>query len=333
MAHNIASTWPWLPVELLETILLTAWTSPMTDDERATLFTSLCQVNHRFLSTFIPIALRDVHIPMPLSSEEYLRILRERATFERNDDYLMVDASATANQLCRSLTFSVRHNPKATQLLLGTPSILLYAADDPAASAISSTLYMVRMLDYLPRLRRVSIEYANWGFDDIGEQGRLLAFPDQVTHLDVRFTFTTRKYAELGAALRKDYYRRWHAATHLPGVRHLSVYGAPADFVSEMVWSCSNAETVHLDGLTPLDELIAFPATVRELGVHMGPTPLRRSDIEEWGLKTALEKGLFKRARTGVRIVVSSGSPEAVAWEDARRLCQRYNVELVHSLA
>ncbi|KAI0923844.1 hypothetical protein AcW1_006689 [Taiwanofungus camphoratus] len=324
-------SWPWLPVELVEHIILEAWSSALTVDERTSLFISLCEVNHTWLSIFIRIALKDVHIACPLFSEDYLRLIRERSTFEPDDDYFMAGASATANTLCRSLTFHVDGTPTRKVLPGAEPSLTLYSSCDESANAVSSTLYMVTMLDYLPNLRQVSIEYVDWGFDDIFDQGRLQVFPDQVTHLELKFTFTSSLLVSLVDALRSHYYsRRWCSSWELPNVRHLIVSGAPLQFVSDIIETCPNLETVEVDGATNLAALTPVPWSLHTLTLRMPPTELSTAEIEKWKLSEAFEAGLLSRSSTPAQILVQSGQPEASGWEQAKKLCNGLKIQLVH---
>ncbi|KAF9820621.1 hypothetical protein IEO21_01324 [Rhodonia placenta] len=330
-SHDCAPCPP-LPVELVEQIIEQAWSSPMTREQRSTLFLTFCHINRTWLSLFIHIALRDVHIGCPLSSEDYLRLLRERRPSDPNNDFELESASTTANALCRSLTFRVGHD---THLPIpnAEPSVLLYSIDNPSANAISSTLYMVSTLNYLPNLRRVSIEYVNWGFEDIPEQGRLLAFPDQVTDLHITFAFTKPALVRLADTLRTRYSRRWYAGGDTPSIRRLSVFGAPMDFVAEMIETCPNVETVDLDGSGGLDALLHIPESLHTLNLHMSSSTLGEAEIGKWRLDAALNMGLLKSPRTMQRrLVFHSGAPDATAWEKARKLCADHNVVLVHKL-
>jgi len=283
-----------------------------------------------WLTTFIRIALKDVHIACPLAAEDYLRLIREHTPSEVDDAFLLPGASKFANNSCRSLTFHVDHDSDLVATPEVEPSVLLYSTDNRSANAISSTLYMVSTLNYLPNLRRVAIEYVDWGFEDIPEQGRLLVFPEQVTELDIKFTFTADSLTALGDRLRNRYCRRWHVGGTTQNVRRLSVFGAPVDFVAEMIWTCPNVEIVDFDGAEDLDALLALPDSLRMLNLHMPASPLRKEDIDKLGLPVALGLGLFSQAHSQMRIVVHSGTPEATPWEQAKKLCEEFKVELVH---
>lgn len=46
------------------------------------------------------------------------------------------------------------------------------------------------MTGSVPNLKKIKIEYMDWGFDDIFDQRRLVPMPRQVEELDVRFRFS-----------------------------------------------------------------------------------------------------------------------------------------------
>ena len=99
--------WPWLPVELIGQIIQEAWDLPLATEDRVHLYVSLCGVNRTFLDLFIRTALRDVHLMTPQYTEHYLRLIRDRTSTEKDNDYLLPGASKLANTLCRSLTVHV----------------------------------------------------------------------------------------------------------------------------------------------------------------------------------------------------------------------------------
>ncbi|KAH9935051.1 hypothetical protein B0H21DRAFT_894317 [Amylocystis lapponica] len=303
--------WPWLPVELLGSVIAEAWSSPMTARERITFFSS------------------DVHIPCPLFAEDYLRLLRPRTSTEPNSDYLMEDASETANALCHSLTFHVDAEPLRRPAAGTPPSITLYSCRDASACAVSSTLYMLATLHHVPHLRRLAVEYVNWGFDDIFDQGRLLVVPPQVSHLALRFSFPGNEHSPLAASLRTTYARRWYSGWVMLHVRHLEVSGAPIEFVSDMIETCPALETLDIDDPAHLAALVRLPSSAHTLTLRISDRELRQEDIEKWCLDDALEKGLLAHS-SSPQIVVHSGTPEVAAWRAAEKSCAKFSVRLAH---
>ncbi|GBE86359.1 predicted protein [Sparassis crispa] len=324
---------PWLPLELIEMIIFEAWSSPLPINERVALFTSLCRVNRAWLGLFVRIAFKDVHIPGPDFAQDYLRLIRGRLYFGDNDPYLMKSSgsSTTVNNLCRSLTFHVGRGSSSHPLYAvgATPSITLSCA--AASNFISSTLYMVTVLDYLPNLRRVSLQYFNWGFDDVVDQGRLVVFPKQITHLDIAFSYSGGLVTSLVSSLRSDYLRRWHRYWTLPHVRHLSIRGAPIKFVADILAACTCLETLDIDNAESLQVLQHSPSTLHTVALHLPGEDLGNTELERWKLAEALKKGLLSDT-TSPRIIVYCGSVEGGAWEMTRRSCKGFGVQLVHCL-
>ncbi|OBZ74257.1 hypothetical protein A0H81_06034 [Grifola frondosa] len=258
-----------------------------------------------------------------------MRMLRSRTSLEPDDDYMLSSASSTANNLCRSMTFHVDGNRTRAVLPHPEPAIRLYSHLDRAANAISSTLYMVDMLGYLPNLRHVAIEYVDWGFDDIFDQLRLMAFPDQVTRLDIKFSYSSASLLPLADGLREHYVRRWHPHWSTPHVRHLCISGAPMHFVADIVETCPGIETLELDCPARLEALAPLPSSVRTLVLRMPSGSVHRKSVEKWGLNAAVEAGLFFYP-TRPRIVINSGPIEPSAWKEIQRLCKASSIQLVH---
>ncbi|OCH93634.1 hypothetical protein OBBRIDRAFT_275742 [Obba rivulosa] len=315
-AAQSPKNWPWLPVELIDDIIAGAWSSPMATDERIKCFTSLCLVNHTVLRLFIRIALRDVHITTPRFADHYLRLLRERTRSEPDDDYFLPNASSAANALCRSLTFHV----DAKNLDLPPESVHLFSARNPAAGAISSTLYMLDMLHLCPNLRRVTLAYTNWSFDDVFDHARLLLVPQQVENLEVRFGFSPGVSQKIAQDLRRRYVRRSRAYWTTPHVRHVAVFGAPIGFVSNLLEMCSNAETLGTDCTEHLDVLAQIPTNLHTLALHLPRSQLEKEAVENWRLCEALRAGLLSAA-VDPQVVLFAGAQESDLREQVTQLC------------
>ncbi|KAI0704320.1 hypothetical protein BC835DRAFT_1410385 [Cytidiella melzeri] len=254
-----------LPVELIERILRNTWSSDLSTHERISLFTSICLVNHTFLALFIPLALTDVHITTSSYARHYLRLIRARFPIESNSNLLLPgNAFQSANSLCRSITFHVdASSTPATSSAPRKPAIKLYSAGDSSAQAISSTLdTLIVSKSSVPNLRHVSIEYTDWGFDDLFSQNRLTSFPKQVTELTVRFRFSAALHNMKcksshatcsGKSVLEDLRWRYEMMPHpfgrfaMPNVQRLNVLGATTSFAAGMLEACSGAETVMFD--------------------------------------------------------------------------------------
>jgi hypothetical protein len=147
------------------------------------------------------------------------------------------------------------HNtPDATKL----HDVQLFSDNPGAGPDFGWSLYAIRSLGYLPNLRRVSIEYVNWGFDDISDHYRLIAFPDQVTELELKYTFTEGVSHQFVDKLRSDYERRECMHWRMPSVRRLVIVGAPGDMVRDLLSTCPNATMLVQDESSiPLSDISA----------------------------------------------------------------------------
>ncbi|KAI0091721.1 hypothetical protein BDY19DRAFT_991401 [Irpex rosettiformis] len=278
-----------LPVELIEQILSEAWSLDLRPEKRIDLFTSLSLTSLTFLSIFIRIALTHVHITSASYARHYLLLLRTRSPSESNSDFLLPDnASQTANTLCRTLTFHI--DARASCSSDTKPAIKLYSAGDSSTHAISSTLYMLDLMKgSVPNLRKLKLEYTDWGFDDIFDQRRLTPMPPQVEELDIQFRFSpalqnmrlrtkrnSSRQREQGAleipgfgkGVLEDLRWRFEMTPHpfgrfaTPHVKMLRVFGATTSFVAGMLEACQGAHTVVFDEYVELPALPQWIETV-----------------------------------------------------------------------
>ncbi|KAI0629260.1 hypothetical protein C8Q77DRAFT_1161438 [Trametes polyzona] len=319
---------PWVPPEIVEQILSEAWAIPQTPDDRASLFKSLCRVNHMWLGLFLRVALRDVHIPCPLFARDFLRLLPERSITQGEADLFTAEATSLVSKLCRSVTFHVGGGASPTGAT-GEPAIKLYSQTDAAPTAISTVLYMVSTFDYLPNLRRVTLRYTDWGYDDLFDQLRLAIFPSQVTHLALHYAFSAPALVPLALYLKTLYTRHLQPHFSIPSVRHLEVSGVPAEFVADMLQICTRLETLEMANPARLYVLAPLPESVRTLVLRVPGVQLDKSQIHWWMLMAAMDARLFHPDAKG-RIVVRSGTPDPVAWTEAKRYCKRHGVDLVY---
>jgi len=238
---NPPSSSAWFPNEILEQIVLQAWSSPLAVDERISFMRSSLLVSKAWAVAFIRVSSRDVFVPCASYTDTFFRTLREESPIYDQHTRTL------PNYLCRSITFQVHNTPVGTDAT--TPhDVRLFSDDSRAGQALAWSLYTIRSIGYLPNLRRVSIEYVNWGFDDISDHYRLVAFPDQVTELELKYTFTEGVPERFVDSLRSEYVRRECMHWQMPSVRRLVVVGAPDDMVRDLLSTCPNATMLVQDG-------------------------------------------------------------------------------------
>ena len=221
------------PTEILEHIILEAWSSPLSADERISLMVSSLLVSKSWSVAFIRVSSRDVFIPCASYADQFFRTLREESPIYDEHTRFLPD------YLCRSITFQVHNVPRDATEHHG---VRLFSDGSREGQALASSLYNIRWLGYLPNLRRVSIEYVNWGFDDIFDQYRLIAFPEQVTELELKYTFTPGVPRPFVDNLRSEYERRDCLSWRMPSIRRLVTVGAPDAMVQDVLSICPNVK-------------------------------------------------------------------------------------------
>lgn len=210
-----------LPVELIERILFLCWAMPLSIDDRIRLMTSASLVNSSWGWIFLRVSSRDVYVPCPSFAHHFLRILRPQSL---------------PNVLCRSLTVQII-NPNSTP-----PSV---AAESPMEKALATLLYRFHDISApaVPNLRRIHIEYRDTGFDCVFDNWTLVAFPPQITELELSYSFSLAMPPWLRSTLRSKHKRQTDRPPWItPSVRTLTILGGSESLVLDMVMTCPNAQ-------------------------------------------------------------------------------------------
>jgi hypothetical protein len=273
-----SSIWPQLPIELIEYIISETWVSPLSAKDRGTLISSSPLVNKTWAAAFANVSLRDVHIPNISYAQQYLRILRNENLVYAEGSQILPDV------LCTSLTFTLDTHASA----LGQHPLFIkpFGEQDRLGTMLSNTLYAIYSLSYLPNLRRVSIEYTNWGYNDLFDNFRLSAFPSQVTELEIRFS--DRRGIK---STSQQYHRQpGRVPWSLPSVTHLLTRGASEEFTADMVAACPNLETLEIYSTPRLAILASLPCNVHTVVLRMPCKKSYQRHIE--GLVGAMVVGL-----------------------------------------
>ncbi|KAJ7777133.1 hypothetical protein B0H16DRAFT_1228463, partial [Mycena metata] len=247
---------PELPVELVHEIIATAWHMPLSPSERIILMRSSALVNSTWADTFDLIASRDVYIPSAAFSQHFIQRLRGTpavagvsssfisrllARFCKTSKLAIVTRSA--NLACQSLTIQLLnvcvHPDKYARTHL------------PMGAVLDELLETLDARSLAPNLRRLSIEYVDIGFDvgfeDIFRRDGLAALPAQVTHLDLRYSFSPSMPGWLTKSLRDKQERQRHVQWVLPSITHLTVAGAAKNTIHDMSRVCPHAQVLGID--------------------------------------------------------------------------------------
>lgn len=162
------------------------------------------------------LAWRDVYIPSPGFAEYYMRHLD----------------SEVQDELCRSITFRVEPS-------LGhrTPDPW---TDEEDAQPISHIIFQAESFNYLPNLRRVTIEYVEVHEPDFCLDGMLISMPKEVTHLEVKDT-SIFKPTPTTMEIPMD--------IQLTNITKLSIMGISGPQVGILAKLCPNLEELDIEGL------------------------------------------------------------------------------------
>jgi len=311
--------WPWLPTELIESIISEAWSLPLSAIDRSTFITSSSLVNKSWAAAFVKISLQDVHIPNIHYAQQYLRIVR-------NESPVYAERSQTfPDLLCSSLSFTLdTHGSTVGQHPM---FIVPFGELDKLGTMLSNMLYEIDTLSYLPNLRRLSVEYANWGFSDIFDNFRLSSFPAQVPELEIKFTATSG----IGGVSRRYHRHTGRVPWSLPFITHLSIVGACEEFIVDMVATCPNLETLEIGNTPRLGVLASLPCNIHTVILRRPYNGSRRGHIK--ALVGALMAGLLSTSPSrGLRIILEWSEVEKSTWMWLEEIALNRGVQLVHQL-
>ncbi|KAJ6580754.1 hypothetical protein B0H19DRAFT_1251054 [Mycena capillaripes] len=253
VAHKII---PQLPVELLEAIISTAWHMPLLSNKRTTLMRSSALVNSTWADIFDLISSRDVYIPSAAFCDHFIQRLRDQpptvapspsiigrflARFRgRSNIPTTGKAPRSANLACQSITIQIAntdiHPNKNGRVRL------------PMGAVLDDLLENLDVRSLAPNLRRLSIEYLDAGFEDIFQRAGLAALPTQITHFELRYSFSAQMPSWLIESLRKKQERQRHIGWIARSISHLSIIDAGQSTVEDALWACPNTQKLEVDG-------------------------------------------------------------------------------------
>ncbi|KAJ7621988.1 hypothetical protein DFH06DRAFT_769792 [Mycena polygramma] len=248
------NTIPRLPVELVEAIITAAWHMSLSSDERITFMHSSTLVNSAWADTYDSVSSRDVYIPSAAFCDHFIRRLRETpapvpsSCIKRFLRRFRTPAKPSlkrrsSNISCQSLTIQI---PQFNDDLYKNGGICLPYL--PMGAVLDNLLEQLDAHSLVPNLRRLSIEYRDAAVDDIFHRTGMAALPPQITHLDLRFSFSAVAPTCLIVSLREWAERRKHASWIARSVTHLSIDGAGKDVIQAALKGCPNTQILEVDG-------------------------------------------------------------------------------------
>ncbi|KAJ6580789.1 hypothetical protein B0H19DRAFT_1369289 [Mycena capillaripes] len=250
VAHKIISQ---LPVELLEAIISTAWHMSLSSDERITLMRSLALVNSTWAHIFDLVSSRDVYIPSAAFCDHFIQRLRDQppavppssSVFGRFLDRFRRQfkpslEARSANLACQSLTIQIIngdiHPDKNGRMRL------------PMGAVLDDLLENLDARSLAPNMRRLSIEYLDAGFEDVFQRAGLAALPTQITHIELRYSFSAETPHWLVESLRRKQEMQRYIGWIARSITHLSIVGAGENTVQDALRVCPSTQRLEVDG-------------------------------------------------------------------------------------
>ncbi|KAK7031765.1 hypothetical protein R3P38DRAFT_2925636 [Favolaschia claudopus] len=251
---------PQLPVELLMKIISTFWHMPLSATERIIFMRSSALVNSTWAEIYSFESSRDVYIPSAAFCDHFIeRIRPPRATTTRTaapsyaGSFMALflprpkqAASASmhprsSNLMCESITIQITnedvHPPKDRLMRM------------PMGGVLDTLLETVDAWSLVPNLQRLSVEYMNAGFDDIFARAGFAPLPEQITHLDVRYSFSDAMPIWLAESLHRKQAKRRRLRWRAVGISYLSISGAGENTVADLLAACPNVRRMEVDSL------------------------------------------------------------------------------------
>ncbi|KAJ7902557.1 hypothetical protein B0H14DRAFT_2666650 [Mycena olivaceomarginata] len=220
---------------------------PLSPNERITLMRSSTLVNSTWADIFDLVSSRDVYIPSAAFCNHFVQRLHAQPPAVAPSSFFgpLLDlfrgptmeppihpAPGSANLACQSLTIQIAndyvHPAKISPMRL------------PMGGVLDSLLERLDAWSLAPNLRRLAIEYVDTGFDDIFNRDGLAALPRQITHLDLRYSFSAATPPWLVESLRRKQERRRHFGWKARDITRLSVVGAGKNTIRDLFVACPN---------------------------------------------------------------------------------------------
>lgn len=314
-------SYPWLPIEIVERILRTAWLSHMSAKTRTTFMTSSVLVNKTWSAVYAKVYTQNIHITGSASAHQFLKEL-----FNTNPNRAD-DSPSNMNIHCRSLSFTLdnRTVTKPTDALY----IPKFGDNEKLGMALSKTLYFLHDSNYLRNLRRINIEYANWGMDDVFDHWRFVPFPGHVTELGLVYSCQGKTTAEMIESARRRYRRHKCEPWSLEYIRHLSVTGTSEGFLEDILKKTPILETLEIDGEISLLHIGKFPDTLKKLTLRQ-TSPYPKGHIVKLVCDVSMIATHSGR-QNGFNVVLEWSASDAKEWAFMKEGAQRMGVQFVIS--
>ncbi|KAJ7036608.1 hypothetical protein C8F04DRAFT_1095102 [Mycena alexandri] len=247
---------PRLPVELLQQIIDAAWNTPLSSNERVTLMRTSPLVNSTWAALFDVASSRDVYIPSAAFFDHFIRRLRgEPVTVVPAPSFLggLLDRFRKPSKPAFAPTRSPNLACESITILLANPDVHPDKNGRirlPMGAVLDELLETLDARSLAPNLRRLSIEYVDAGFDDVFQRVGLAALPPQITHLDLRYSFSPEMPSWLTESLRGKQEKQilrtigWDAQS----ITRLSIVGAGENTIQDALAACPNTELLEVDG-------------------------------------------------------------------------------------
>lgn len=299
------TSFPWLPIELIERIILEAWRMRLTAKERTTLMWSSFLVNKTWMRAFAGVSSQDVHIPSMAYSRYFVSLIQHQP-----GGLYKKFALPNPNQHCETITFTLQSEAR--------PKIMreIWAHEERREAlgmSVAAFLSDIYSGFYLKRFHHLIIDYVNWYSEDIFTNFRFSTWPQQITNLEVNILSTEKANGAPLKGATANYMRRDRRLWYLDAVRDLTIVGGSSAFVSEMISTCNELRTLTVDGNLRMIAPDALPEFIHTITLCEHPMSERRGTFEE-RMERMLD-GLHKGTHTGnPRVLVEREKIKDSVW-------------------
>ena len=206
----------------------------------------------------------------------------------------------------------------------------MQTATDPQRQSLPHYLLSLAPEAFVPRLRKVTVHYTDWGFDDVFDQCRLFPMPNQVTHLELRYAFSNAPFQKLADRAREFYDAapQWASVRwSMEHITHLTVSGAPPRFVSAVAEMCPALETLEVDRYVEMDRKWTVPNGVKTLILLDGLLLPENPAVDWWDIAKVVGGNPCIASNT-MEVILAGSWEQLIGRQRLKRACLREGIEI-----
>ncbi|KAK7473095.1 hypothetical protein VKT23_001195 [Stygiomarasmius scandens] len=214
-----------IPLEIVEKIIKEYWSFRLSTNERISFMCNSMLVSSAWMNLYMRVSCTDIHIPNSRYAVKLINILCQRSSIYKRF------APGLHNLLSRSITFRRDFD-----------SGPIHSSVSQISQFLTKTF---QGINCLPNLQRVSFEIVDETFNSVFPFGKNLApirFPPHITTLEMFFAYSDPIRRD-PLIMRQVLLNVDHSGLFvgcLPFVRKLTVYGASAGGMRDLILACKN---------------------------------------------------------------------------------------------